>query len=601
MNTGKLSRRELLRGMAVAGLGVALAACQPAKVTEPPPVKKEVEKEPTQVTGDYLESETAPFGIELTADGRIGHIPLNVWPRRQYDPMITVRQNMVARDSGVYPPGDTQDDNVVTRYIQEMLGIKYEAVWIAGGAAHREKWATQVASGDLPEFLLRCPRHLYGQLLEAGALEDITDIFEASASDLHKRKREFPSGGKWPEGGSGLWKCVRGKDGRFYGIASCAGSPAGLAAQVFWIRKDWLDKLGLPIPDTVQEIYDTAKRFMEEGWAEIGVALQGKDPLITWQFSSDPIFGAFGGMPTLWLEKDGKLSYGSVWPEVKLGLAELRKWYADGIIDPDFINRSTESGVDVIAANKAGIFPSENWAPCCAIKDSKNNDPNAEWVYIDVPPAGPTGLRHRKGGQLLGDRRNNYFKKGTDPEKIEAVIEHYNYDHACADASSLHARFKFEGYDYVMNPDGTAGPSKEAYAGTGPLEPALGDLCFGYPTLGAESLAKLAVLRAKDPSELTPLEAHEISDPTVVLMQECMRAIESGFWETALINQFWDVPTPTMEEKWPFLDKLERETLLRIIVGQTPLDGFGEFVDEWYAQGGKQITQEVNEWWEVNK
>lgn len=53
--------------------------------------------------------------------------------------------------------------------------------------------------------------------------------------------------------------------------------------------------------------------------------------------------------------------------------------------------------------------------------------------------------------------------------------------------------------------------------------------------------------------------------------------------------------TPTMETKWANLKKLEDETVLKIILGQAPIDSFDKFVKDWKAQGGDEITAEVAE------
>ena len=53
--------------------------------------------------------------------------------------------------------------------------------------------------------------------------------------------------------------------------------------------------------------------------------------------------------------------------------------------------------------------------------------------------------------------------------------------------------------------------------------------------------------------------------------------------------------TKTMESKWASLDKLEKETFLKIIMGAAPLDSFDKFVQDWKKQGGDQILAEIDE------
>ena len=51
--------------------------------------------------------------------------------------------------------------------------------------------------------------------------------------------------------------------------------------------------------------------------------------------------------------------------------------------------------------------------------------------------------------------------------------------------------------------------------------------------------------------------------------------------------------TPTMEQRWASLEKIEDEMMLRIITGESGIDAFDEFVAQWKSIGGDQITEEV--------
>ena len=54
-----------------------------------------------------------------------------------------------------------------------------------------------------------------------------------------------------------------------------------------------------------------------------------------------------------------------------------------------------------------------------------------------------------------------------------------------------------------------------------------------------------------------------------------------------------------MEKVWWKLEDMEKQAYLKIITGEEPIDYFDQFVDSWYREGGKQITDEVRE--EINK
>ncbi|GIQ63131.1 hypothetical protein PACILC2_16990 [Paenibacillus cisolokensis] len=53
-----------------------------------------------------------------------------------------------------------------------------------------------------------------------------------------------------------------------------------------------------------------------------------------------------------------------------------------------------------------------------------------------------------------------------------------------------------------------------------------------------------------------------------------------------------------MQSKWNLLRQSEFETFNKIIYGKLPVDEFDNFVAKWKANGGDQVTEEVNEWYQ---
>lgn len=56
-----------------------------------------------------------------------------------------------------------------------------------------------------------------------------------------------------------------------------------------------------------------------------------------------------------------------------------------------------------------------------------------------------------------------------------------------------------------------------------------------------------------------------------------------------------DRQTDGMKRLWTNLEKLEDETMLKIITNVEPVDSFDEYVETWKSTGGDQITKEVQE------
>ncbi|UUZ83934.1 hypothetical protein LJK88_09300 [Paenibacillus sp. P26] len=100
------------------------------------------------------------------------------------------------------------------------------------------------------------------------------------------------------------------------------------------IRKDWLDDLGPPIPETMDDWHTVLKAFKEKKGATApftGKYLSGQK----WDIQ-DVFIGAFKTSNGFYLDDQGKVKYGPVDPQFKDALTLLRSWYAEGLIDKDF-------------------------------------------------------------------------------------------------------------------------------------------------------------------------------------------------------------------------------------------------------------------------
>ena len=105
-------------------------------------------------------------------------------------------------------------------------------------------------------------------------------------------------------------------------------------------RKDWADQLGLSAPVTMDDWYNMLCAFRDNDMNgngdptdEIpfsGVFSNGKG----YSFNFFP--AAFGVLEGFYLE-DGKVNHSILSPKYKDYLDTMRKWYAEGLIDPDFL------------------------------------------------------------------------------------------------------------------------------------------------------------------------------------------------------------------------------------------------------------------------
>ncbi len=66
-------------------------------------------------------------------------------------------------------------------------------------------------------------------------------------------------------------------------------------------------------------------------------------------------------------------------------------------------------------------------------------------------------------------------------------------------------------------------------------------------------------------------------------------------------KNFTGAPTPAMVDYLSSLEQLRNETFTKIIVGELPINEFDNFITEYNAKGGAQITEEVQAWYDDTK
>lgn len=259
-------------------------------------------------------------------------------PLGKYDPPITISSIRYTLADNVYPAGDSVTDNAYTRFLYDNLGVTIEYDFIVDNSQWDVKVSTMLASQSYPDaFAIGGANFI--KLAKAGVLKDLTEMYETYASPgLKARDALFPEGHA-----SGV------VDGKLLGIASLGWGTIDYP-RAMWIREDWLAQSGKEAPTTMNEFKDLMKTFMEQHPGSHGFAMQ-KD-----LYSSTlPLFNIFDAFPTIWLEKDGKLEYGGIQPEVRDALLFLQELYADGYMDKEFGVKDTNKTTEDCTNGKTGI------------------------------------------------------------------------------------------------------------------------------------------------------------------------------------------------------------------------------------------------------
>ena len=215
--------------------------------------------------------------------------------------------------------GDTE----IAKMWQEATNTEVEFQHPPVGQA-TEAFNILCASGDYPDIIEYGWVNYAGgpeAAIENGIIMPLNDVFEQYSPNMTAFLDEHPD----------MATMLKTDAGNYYVYPGLRGTSADYvsASEGFVIRKDWLDQLGLEVPETINEWYTVLTAFKNELNVEIPFCMRSDH--------TDRIFqGGFDSYDDFYVE-DGVVKHGLIEPGRKEFLTEMNKWYEEGLLDNDWL------------------------------------------------------------------------------------------------------------------------------------------------------------------------------------------------------------------------------------------------------------------------
>lgn len=515
-----------------------------------------------------------------SAGNRFAGLKLVV-PNR-YDPPIEMR-SVITMDATVkFLEGNDIHQNVWTQAYEELLGIKLTYDWVVDPSMYGQKLGLSVNSGDIPDVFTVTPDQLL-LFQEAGLLADLSAVYEAEASPKTRDVlTQDPIALKAATIGGKLW-----------GIPLTDASVA--TASVLWVRQDWMDKLGIADPTSMQDVLEISRRFSEDdpdgNGAKDTIGLCAGKSIGSAIANLQGFFNGYHAYSGIWFEREGKLVYGSVQPEMRTALLALQKMYASGQLDPEFGVKNVNAVNETIAQGKCGMEFGVWWNPYHPLNLSQQNNPSAYWSAFAIPSidADPAKSQYNTAIGSFLVVRSGY----EHPEALIRMVNFWTDNLIGSQDDALRQTFlgSLDAPDVVLykyTPVVLWEPNAPIKQGN-----ALREALAKHDPSGLDLEAQWRYRIIQAYFEQGTLEAwvevatNGPNGSSAVLMQVLK--------DRGLMNRFYGPPTPTMAVKLPTLQSMEDEMIIKVIMGG-PIDLFDQFVSDWYKLGGTDIVEEVNQW-----
>ncbi|MDF2668908.1 MAG: transporter substrate-binding protein [Paenibacillus sp.] len=370
------------------------------------------------------------------------------------------------------------------------------------------------------------------------------------------------------------------KNGKIFGIPAIGALPA---SKVVYVRQDWLDKLGMKTPKTVDEylaFFEAVKTSDVNGNGdpndEYGLYVREN------MAYADLFFKEFGVSPHAWNISNGQMIPDMIRPEMKDAIKFWKMLYDKGYVNP---NLFTNKGADWSAGIQQGkgamwVHDVQNyslgWAPKVFV-----NQPNAK-VDMIAPPTGP------KGNGALSLQYDGVYYVWVIPTTSKNAIEAIKFlDWVWSDKADRFFAYGAEGLSYKVENNAVVWNQQVSVGGV-----------------------------ATNPSYYQRIinpRGDGVMKPDILKFSPDFDMLTKGIdiAKNAIIkHDSLNMPTPKAYETNPELahgngysvSGLFLDMFAKVVTGKEELEpAFDAFVKEWKRRGGDAAIKEATDWYNKSK
>lgn len=434
---------------------------------------------------------------------------------------------------------------------------------------YNQKRSLLISTGDAPYIIPKTYPGSEIPFIPSGAILPVSDYVHLMPNYMKKVK-------DWNLEGD--LKQIMQADGKYYVLPGLHEKP--LYQYSFAVRKDILDKEGLKVPTSYDELYDVLKKLKEK-YPDIYPLSDRYKGDSTLNIAA-PTFGVSAGWGAgtgiNYDQKTDKFFFGPITDDYKAMVTYFNKLVKEGLMDPESFTQSDDQAVQKFVNSKS-FFIATNTQETLTLKKTleKNLGAGKFEVVQMATPAGP------KGNVVYGSRLENGImissKAKNDPnfEKIMRFVDWLWY----SDEGQELVKWGVEGVTYTKN-NGTRtlmpGINFNGLNPNGGDKDLRKDFGFsgGVFTYGGSQELKASMMNETDKEFQKAMESKELLPiaPPILYTED----------EREQANM---ISTPLMD--------YVKATTLKFILGTEPLSNWDKYVAECKAKGADKLIDQANQ------
>ena len=355
---------------------------------------------------------------------------------KQFD-NVTIKVELFDRSNA--PDGSTITDNKWTKYVNEQMnkvGITVEFIPVPRWD-EVTKMQAMVASQTAPDLTLTYTYAYAEDYFNQGGTWDLSEFIDGDDQALNMKEYI----------GNDVLNIGRNLNGNLYGIVA---KRATTAKSNFFIRKDWLDKLGLEIPTNPDELYTALDKMVHEN----PNGMNGVAGAIIWNgWNLKQVFSKIAGDPVAVQVCGGGEDVIQDYydPGMYDYYKYLNKLYNAGILHQEYYSLAEDDFKSQIVTGNLGfceysVNGNVDVLRGSLLKTLKENVPDADFVSIPQFANVNDGKVYTAGygaGGLIA-----FCPKTASEEVVEACMTYLDW--MCTDQGGFVLYHGFEGEHYNM-------------------------------------------------------------------------------------------------------------------------------------------------------
>lgn len=314
-------------------------------------------------------------------------------------------------------------NNPVLKEFEKRTNTKLTVTWVSPNN-YVEKQNTVLASGEIPDLMKVSDliNPLMRQMVDQGAFWDLTPFL-----------KDYPHLMEYPRE---VWEKTK-INGKNFIIPSVRPLEGGNLPS---IRKDWLDKLNLKMPETMDELYEVLKAFTRNDPDGDGKPNTLGYTMNEYNFVQNVLNGSNGK----WKLQDGKMINTELEPGTRDALIWLNRLYKEKLIPEDFAAMKGSQTEDMAKAGKAGMHLDTVEGIWRSTAELVKTNPKADFLPFSYLK-GPFG---KIAFQTTGYSGLYLIPKKVPEDKVKKILALMDYG-ATEEGFTL-ACYGFEGVHYTV-------------------------------------------------------------------------------------------------------------------------------------------------------